>query len=108
MRDSGEMYFQLFVKKKMYMLSQSDKNSIGHRPLWSRCPSNHLTPTNTHLGATGNAFATIYFFGVFERFERFVRFERFEQFELTAPAQMPQVTFSITAPTHPHMTRVAD
>ena len=73
------------------------------------CPAptlnyNHDLPQQ----GTGNAFATIYFFGVFERFERFVRFERFEQFELTAPAQMPQVTFSITAPTHPHMTRVAD
>ena len=55
------------------------------------CPAptlnyNHDLPQQ----GTGNAFATIYFFGVFERFERFVRFERFEQFELTAPAQMPQ------------------
>ena len=29
--------------------------SIGHRPLWGRCPSHHHTPTYTHRGAMGTA-----------------------------------------------------
>ena len=33
----------------------SNKISIGHRPLWGHCPTNHLTPTYTHIGATGTA-----------------------------------------------------
>ena len=33
----------------------SNKDSIGHRPLWGRCPSNYLTPSYTHIGATGTA-----------------------------------------------------
>ena len=33
----------------------SNKNSIGHRLLRGRCPSHHLTPSYTHIGATGTA-----------------------------------------------------
>ena len=33
----------------------SNENSIGCLPLLGRCPSNHLTPTYTHTGATGTA-----------------------------------------------------
>ena len=36
-------------------LFQSEKNSIGHRLLRGRCPSNHHTSTYTHIGATGTA-----------------------------------------------------
>ena len=33
----------------------SNKISIGHRPFRGRCPTHHLTPTYTHIGATGTA-----------------------------------------------------
>ena len=31
------------------------QSSIGHRLLQGRCPSHHLTPSYTHIGATGTA-----------------------------------------------------
>ena len=36
-------------------LEPKKKISIGHWPPRGRCPTNHLTPTYTHIGATGTA-----------------------------------------------------
>ena len=73
----------------------SNKNSIGHRPLRGRCPSNHLTPTYTHIGATGTAdHLTLLRLFTFSAFLSFL-----------SPDAL--VTFSSTAPAHPHATLVA-
>ena len=45
----------LFRHAIAIVTAKNYKNSIGHRPLRGRCPSNHHTPTYTHIGATGTA-----------------------------------------------------
>ena len=43
--------FRLRVRRRRRNFPMCE--SIGHRPLRDRCPSNHLMPTYTHLGVTG-------------------------------------------------------
>ena len=46
---------QIPASRPQFQPPGSNKNSIGHRLLRGRCPSQHLTPSYTHLGATGTA-----------------------------------------------------
>ena len=49
------LYAQIPASRPQFQPPGSNKNSIGHRLLRGRCPSHHLTPSYTHLGATGTA-----------------------------------------------------
>ena len=45
----------IWASRPQFQPPGSNKNSIGHRLLRGRCPFHHLTPSYTHLRATGTA-----------------------------------------------------
>ena len=66
---------QIPASRPQFQPPGSNKNSIGHRLLRGRCPSHHLTPSYTHLGATGTAdhltLLRLFFFFFFSIFYHF-------------------------------------